>query len=185
MPVQAVALVLGEHADPADTPIDQVGQRKIHQPVQAAEGNSCFGPVRGQRRKALTCAACQNHSQDPLSSHVHLPALSLGCQRTPASELPGKSGAPAPYTAVNVHDQGSGDQGRCGPGPKLMLVSAPAGFGKTTLLGRTRYEYVSEQGYRCRLRRSRAPSGPATPIDYEDGETAWRDTRTLPGQYMT
>ena len=65
----------------------------------------------------------------------------------------------------------------------LMLVSAPAGFGTTTLLTCTGYEYVNK--VQMQPWEVRAPSGPATPIDDEDGETAWRGTRTLPGRCMT
>ncbi len=78
-------------------------------------------------------------------------------------------------------------QGRCGPGPKLMLASAPAGFGEMTLLARTGYEYVAEQGTDAALGGLEPPSGPATPIgdDDEDGETVWRDTRARPARCMT
>jgi len=49
VPVQAVALVLGQHADAPDPAVDQVGQREIHHPIQTAERNRRLGPVRGQR----------------------------------------------------------------------------------------------------------------------------------------
>jgi hypothetical protein len=47
--VEAMALVLGEHADPAHTRVHQVGKREVDQPVQAPEGNSGLGPVRRER----------------------------------------------------------------------------------------------------------------------------------------
>ena len=72
----------------------------------------------------------------------------------------------------------------CARSPCPLGHSAHAGFGKTTLLtwqGTSRFlNRVQMQPWEVR-----APSGPATPIDDEDGETAWRDTRTLPGWCMT
>ena len=73
MPVQAVALVLGEHADPADPAVDQVGQREIHQPVQAAERNGRLGPLRGQRREPPPRRARQDDAKNPLASHPRTP----------------------------------------------------------------------------------------------------------------
>ena len=61
--VQAVALVLGQHADLADTAVGQVGQREIDQPVHTAERDSGFGPVRGQRTQARARAASEHDSQ--------------------------------------------------------------------------------------------------------------------------
>ena len=74
MPVQAEALVLGQHADPAETRIDQVGQREIHQPVHPAERNGRLGPVRGQRRQAPARPARQHDAQNPVASHLPPPA---------------------------------------------------------------------------------------------------------------
>jgi hypothetical protein len=47
VPVQAVALVLGQHADLADPAVGQVGQREVDQPVHPAERHGRLGPVCG------------------------------------------------------------------------------------------------------------------------------------------
>ena len=75
VPVEAVALVLGEHADLHDAGVDQVGQREVHQPVQAAERDGGFRPVFGQGREALARRARENDAQDPpVRQPAHLPA---------------------------------------------------------------------------------------------------------------
>jgi hypothetical protein len=69
VPVQAVALVLGQHVDAPQPAVRQVGQREINQPVQAADGNGRLGPVRGQRREPPPLPARENNAQDPLFTH--------------------------------------------------------------------------------------------------------------------
>ena len=64
MPVQAVALVLGQHAHLADAAVGQVGQREVDQPVETAERDRGFGPVRGQRAEAGSSASGKHDSQD-------------------------------------------------------------------------------------------------------------------------
>ena len=64
VPVQAVALVLGEHADLADAAVGQVGQREVDQPVETAERDGRFRPVRGQRAEAGSGAAGEHDAQD-------------------------------------------------------------------------------------------------------------------------
>ena len=64
VPVQAVALVLGEHADLPDAAVRQVGQREVDQPVHTAERHGGLGPVRGQRREAGSGAAGEHDAQD-------------------------------------------------------------------------------------------------------------------------
>jgi len=73
MPVQAVALVLGEHADLADPAVDQVGQREIDQAVHAAEWNGRLGPLRGQRRQPPPGRARQDNAKNTLASHPRTP----------------------------------------------------------------------------------------------------------------
>ena len=69
VPVQAVALVLGQHADAQAAAVDQVGQREIDQPVEAAERDGGLGPVRGQRRQPLAGPAGQHDPQDAWLGH--------------------------------------------------------------------------------------------------------------------
>src|ERR1700721_1297125 len=64
MPVQAVALVLGEHADLPDPAVDQVGQREVDQPVQAAERNRRLGPLRRPRRQPPPRRARQDNAKN-------------------------------------------------------------------------------------------------------------------------
>ena len=62
--VEAVALVLREHDDPAVVRVGEVGQREVDQPVVAAERYGGLGAVGGQRRQALALAAGQHHRED-------------------------------------------------------------------------------------------------------------------------
>ena len=111
VPVQAVALVLGQHADALHPAIHQVRQREIHHPVEAAERDGRLGPVRGQRPQPAPGPARQDDAQDPLPSHR---ALTPG---TPAvrwmTRLPG--GQPVPGAAPRAGPAGAG--GRCGRTP--------------------------------------------------------------------
>ena len=74
MPVQAVALVLREHADLPDAGVGQVGQREVHQPVHPAERHRRFSPVVRQRRQPRPRPARQHDSQHPRVRHV-VPSL--------------------------------------------------------------------------------------------------------------
>ena len=64
VPVQAVALVLREHADLPEVGVRQVGQREVNQPVHPAERHRGFRPVIGQRRQPCPRPACQHDPQD-------------------------------------------------------------------------------------------------------------------------
>ena len=70
VPVQAVALVLGEHADLPDTAVGQVRQGEVDQPVHPAERHRGLGPVVRQRREPRAGPAGQHNSQDPRIGHV-------------------------------------------------------------------------------------------------------------------
>jgi hypothetical protein len=86
VPVQAVALVLGEHADALHPAVDQVGQREIHHPVQAAERNRRLGSVRGQRSEPSAGRAREDDAQDSLSIHRKLRLrFSVRCRRASRS----------------------------------------------------------------------------------------------------
>ena len=67
VPVQAVALVLGQHADALHPAVDQVGQGEVHHPVDAAERDGRLGPVRGQRPQPAPGPAREDDAQDPLA----------------------------------------------------------------------------------------------------------------------
>jgi len=73
VPVQAVALVLGQHADPLQPAVHQVGQREVHQPVEGSERNGGFRPVRGQRPQRPARPAREHDAQHPVPSHVEEP----------------------------------------------------------------------------------------------------------------
>ena len=73
VPVQAVALVLGQHGDPQGARVGQVGQCEVDQPVQAAEGDGGLGPVVGQRGQPGSRPARQHDAEDPLLSHLAPP----------------------------------------------------------------------------------------------------------------
>jgi len=64
MPVQAVALVLGQDADLANAGVGQVGQREVDQPVQAAERDGWLRPVRGQRAESGSGTPGEHDAQD-------------------------------------------------------------------------------------------------------------------------
>jgi hypothetical protein len=71
VPVQAVALVLGEHADLPDARVDQVGQREVDQPVEPAERHRRLGPVIGQRRQPPPRRPREHQAENALAGHHH------------------------------------------------------------------------------------------------------------------
>ena len=73
MPVEAMALVLGEHADAQAVGVDQIGKSEVDQPVQAPEWYGGLGPVRGERREPLPCAAGEHDSQHVWLRHLTPP----------------------------------------------------------------------------------------------------------------
>ncbi len=75
MPVQAVALVLGQDADLPDAGIGQVRQREVDQPVHPAERHRGLGPVVRQRRQPRPRAAGQHDPQYPRVRHVVPPPV--------------------------------------------------------------------------------------------------------------
>ena len=83
VPVEAVALVLGEHADLRDAGVDQVGQREVHQPVQAAERDGGFRPVFGQGREPLARRAREHDAKASPTGH-------LATSRPPMDTLRGR-----------------------------------------------------------------------------------------------
>ena len=87
VPVERVRLVLGEHADPVQPGVDQVGQHEVDQPVVAAERHRRLGPVGGERPQPLALAACEH---DPEDVGRHRP-WRRGCssrRRSPAARCP-------------------------------------------------------------------------------------------------
>ena len=88
VPVQAVALVLGQHGDPQAARVGQVGQREVDQPVQAAEGDGGLGPVVGQRGQPLSRAARQHDAEDPLLRHLAPPPHGPGQALLSQCDLP-------------------------------------------------------------------------------------------------
>jgi hypothetical protein len=67
VPVQAVALVLGQHGDPAVAAVDQVGQREVDQPVVAGKRHGGLGAVGGERGQPFTLTPGQDDRKDPLA----------------------------------------------------------------------------------------------------------------------
>jgi hypothetical protein len=65
VPVEAVALVLGEHRDLPDVGVHQVGQDEVDEPVVAAEGHGRFGPVLSQGGQPLALTAGQDDAENP------------------------------------------------------------------------------------------------------------------------
>ncbi len=64
MPVEAVALVLGEHDDLQVAGVREVRQREVDDAIGAAKGNRRFRPVVGERQEAFAFAAGEHHHQD-------------------------------------------------------------------------------------------------------------------------
>ncbi len=163
-----------EDQDPAHAMMLQAEQ--VH--GQDAEGHGhqrrgCTTAGEGRSTAATRLAARRTRAPPQRTASAH--RLSAPPQRTASAH---RLSAPPQHTAgPAAHPLGRGTVST------LMLVSAPAGFGTTTLLTCTGYEYVNK--VQMQPWEVRAPSGPATPIDDEDGETAWRGTRTLPGRCMT
>ncbi len=56
MAIERERLVLGEDVDLAQIGVDAVGEGDINDAVDAAEGDSRFGAVAGERIKPLACA---------------------------------------------------------------------------------------------------------------------------------
>jgi hypothetical protein len=65
VPVEAVALVLGEHRDLPDLGVHQVGQDEVDEPVVAAEGHRRLGPVLRQGGQPLALTAGQDDAENP------------------------------------------------------------------------------------------------------------------------
>ena len=129
VPVEAVALVLGEHADLPDAGVDQVGQREVHQPVQAAERDGGFRPVLGQGREPLARRARENDTQDPPTGHLPTsrPSGNLSGPGTQAAQALSQAGRSAPAAAPTAARAGARrNRGRTrGSGPPP--ASRPAG----------------------------------------------------------
>jgi PAS domain-containing protein len=63
VPIQAVALVLGQHGDAPVTAVDQVRQREIDEAKRAAERDRGLRAVSRQRGEAMALSARQDHSE--------------------------------------------------------------------------------------------------------------------------
>jgi hypothetical protein len=72
VPIQAVALVLGQHRDLEATGVDQVGQREVDQAVDPAERDRGLRPVRGQRHEPLALTPRQHDAQHLWIGHLSL-----------------------------------------------------------------------------------------------------------------
>ena len=75
VPVEAVRLVLREHAEPQVAAVDQVGQHEVDQPVLPAERHRGLGPVGRQRHQPLALAAGQDDPEDASASPWPHPTL--------------------------------------------------------------------------------------------------------------
>ena len=67
VPVEAVRLVLRQHDDLEVAGVDDVGEREVDEPVDAAERDSGFGPVGGERHQALALPAGKDDGEDLLA----------------------------------------------------------------------------------------------------------------------
>lgn len=63
MNVQALALVLGQDNNLLVAAIDQIGKRKVDQPVVAAKGHRRLRPLIGKRGKSASLPAGKDHGQ--------------------------------------------------------------------------------------------------------------------------
>ena len=75
--VQGETAVLGEDVDAADARIEAVGQGKIDDPVEAAEGDHRLGLVPGQGKEALALAAGHDDGGEVLQDVRHFLTSSL------------------------------------------------------------------------------------------------------------
>ena len=103
MAVEAVALVLGEHANPPDPAVGQVGQREIDQPVDTSERNCRLGPLCRQRRQPPPGRPRQDNAKNTLAPHPRTPCRApAASMRFPSSE-PTQPREPACVTLRPVH----------------------------------------------------------------------------------
>src|SRR5690349_16736379 len=65
MPVQRLALVLGEDVDPEDSRIDEVREHEVDDPVAPAEGHRRLRAVAREGRQSPPFATRQHHPEDP------------------------------------------------------------------------------------------------------------------------
>ena len=109
VPVEAVALVLGEYADLPDAAVGQVGQREVDQPVHAAERHRGLGPVVRQRRQPRARPARQHDSQYRRVRHVSPPGDHLLPMLHPHRAQP-PAGVLSPWRSCKpmVYDRGRG-----------------------------------------------------------------------------
>src|SRR5919106_6033191 len=70
MPVQAVALVLGEHHDFEKAAVDKVGERKIDQAVLPPDGHGRLRAVPAERMQSGSPATRQDHRQNVACCHA-------------------------------------------------------------------------------------------------------------------
>src|SRR5579871_1348607 len=69
MPVEAVALVLGEDGDPEDAAVHEVREREVDQPVVAAERHGRLCAVGREGPEALALPTCQHDREGPRGAH--------------------------------------------------------------------------------------------------------------------
>ena len=83
--VKAVGLVLRQDHDLQVPGIDEVGQRKVDQPVASGKGHAGFGPVRRQWHETVSLAAGEDNGQDFLiQRHVVAPVRLRIFPKSPA-----------------------------------------------------------------------------------------------------
>ncbi len=128
MPVQRVRLVLGEHADPPVSGVDQVGQHEVDQPVVAAERHGRLGPVGGQRPQPLALAAGQDDAEHPRLAR-HAPQRSVQRHGRSAS-----GGSPPRVTRARRADPGvpAGRLRRCRRARRVPGRASCAGWSRST-----------------------------------------------------
>ncbi len=63
VPVEAVALVLGEHHDANEAGVHQVGQGEVDEPVVAPERHRRLGAIPGEGEQSLALAPGEHHHQ--------------------------------------------------------------------------------------------------------------------------
>ena len=89
--VEAVRLVLRQHDDLEVAGVDDVGQREVDQPVDAAERHRRLGPVGRQRHQPLALAAGEDDREDLLARGRDGHATKLAVRRG-AVDHPSASG---------------------------------------------------------------------------------------------